>query len=140
MDQSVINSAQDPRLAAWLDEYAPDRAMAIVSVAERWLRGGGGLRIRANSLGLVAGRGARVVSARLVCRGTQSVEPILEFLPGRLRRSNAIPDDIEDFIDSLEAFGAQPDRSRSSWRVTLGADPRRQQLLLDALVGLWQRQ
>ncbi len=114
--------------------------MAITALAERWLRGGGALRTRANSLGFVAGPSAAVFGARIVCRGAPQQEPFLEFLPGRLRRSIAIPDDVEELVDSLEAFGAVPDRSRASWRVPMTAPPQRLQLLLDALVGLWRRQ
>ena len=139
LPQTLIQADDDPRLAHWLDQYAPDRAMAIMSLASRWLRHGGRLRIRVNSLGFVVPTSQSVIGARLVCPSSPRKEPALEFLPGRLRRSLPLPDDIEDFVDSLETFGAIADRSRSSWRLPISTAPQRLQTTLDALADLCRR-
>ena len=139
VDQALIDSAEDPRLAGWLAEHAPGRAMAIMSLAAHWLGRGGRLRIRSNSLGLVIPSSAAVIGARLVCPTAPESDPFLEFLPGRLRRSVPSPDDIEDFVDSLEAFGAAANRSDSSWRFPADTAPRKLQMMLDALADLCQR-
>ena len=139
VDQALIDSAQDPRLAGWLGDHAPHRAMAIMSLAAHWLGRGGKLRIRSNSLGLIVPASASTVGARLVCPPAPERDPFLEFLPGRLRRSVPAPDDIDDFIDSLEAFGAQANRSRTSWRFASEAAPQQLQMMLDALADLCRR-
>jgi hypothetical protein len=140
VDQVLIDSAEDPRLASWLTNHAPDRAMAIMSLASRWLSQGGRLRIRSNSIGLVVPVSASVIGARLVCPSAPEEDPFLEFLPGRLRRYVPSPDDIEDFVDNLETFGAAANRSNSSWRFPSGTDPARLQMMLDALADLCRRQ
>ncbi|MDE2862979.1 MAG: hypothetical protein OXL33_05980 [Chloroflexota bacterium] len=66
-------------------------------------------------------------------------DPFLEFLPGRLRRSIPSPDDIEDFVDSLESFGAAANRSDTSWRFPAGTAPQKLQMVLDALADMCSR-
>lgn len=139
LDQALIDSAEDPRLAGWLADHTPDRAMAIMSLATHWLGRGGRLRVRSNSLGLVIPLSASLIGARLVCPPAPEVEPFLEFLPGRLRRSAPSPDDIEDFVDNLEAFGAAANRSDTSWRFPAGTDPRKLLMMLDALADMCSR-
>lgn len=139
LDQALIDSAEDPRLAGWLAVRAPDRAMAIMSLAAHWMGRGGRLRIRSNSLGLVIPPSASVIGARLVCPAAPEGDPFLEFLPGRLRRSVPSPDDIEDFVDNLEAFGAAANRSATSWRFPAGTAPRKLQMMLDALADMCSR-
>lgn len=140
VDQAPIDSAEDPRLAGWLGLHAPNRAMAIMSLASHWLRRGGRLRIRSNSLGLVVPASASVIGARLVCPAAPEDDPFLEFLPGRLRRGIPSTADIEEFIDSLEAFGATASRSQTSWRFPPDATQQRLQMMLDALADLCRRQ
>ena len=139
VDQALIDSAEDPRLAGWLDDHAPGRAMAIMSLATHWLRRGGRLRARSNSLGLMVPPSASVVGARLICPRAPQEDPFLEFLPGRLRESVASPDDLEEFIDSLEAFGAAASRSAASWRFPATANPQKLQTMLDALADMCRR-
>lgn len=139
VDQELIDSAEDPRLAGWLAGHAPDQAMAIMSLAAHWLGRGGRLRIRSNSLGLVIPSSASAIGARLVCPTAPESDPFLEFLPGRLLRSVPSPDDIEDFVDNLEAFGAGANRSATSWRFPAGTAPRKLQMMLDALADMCQR-
>lgn len=140
VDQALIDSAEDSRLADWLGNSAPGRAMAIMSLASHWLSRGGRLRIRSNSLGLVVPGSASVIGARLVCPRTPEDDPFLEFLPGRLRASVPSADDIEDFVDNLAAFGAAANRSATSWRFASGAEPQKLQMMLDALADLCRRQ
>lgn len=139
VDLALIDSAEDPRLAGWLGDHAPDRAMAIMSLAAHWLGRGGRLRIRSNSLGLVVPSSATVIGARLVCPAAPESDPFLEFLPGRLRRSVPSADDIEDFVDNLEAFGAAANRSDTSWRFPAGTAPQTLQMMLDALADMCRR-
>ena len=138
-DQAPIDAAEDPRLADWLANHAPGRAMAIMSLAAHWLGRGGRLRTRSNALGLVVPASASLIGARLVCPTAPEEDPFLEFLPGRLRRSVPSPDDIEEFVDSLEAFGAVANRSQTSWRFPAGTAPARLQMMLDALADLCRR-
>lgn len=140
VDKPLIDTAEDPRLAGWLGDHARGRAMAIMSLASHWLSRGGRLRIRSNSLGLVVPASASVIGARLVCPAAPEAGPFLEFLPGRLRRSVHSPEDIEDFVDSLEAFGAAANRSDTSWRFPSGTAPPKLLMMLDALADLCRRQ
>lgn len=140
VDQELIDSAEDSRLAGWVGNHAPGRAMAIMSLATHWLSRGGRLRTRSNSLGLVVPASASVIGARLVCPSAPEDDPFLEFLPGRLRRSVPSPDDIEDFVDNLEAFGASPNRAATSWRFPSDAAPQKLQMMLDALSDLCRHQ